>query len=59
MKEERISRRFSMPLKLDLVKQIEKGSLTAVQVSKIYSVSTTSVYRWLRKYSAIYKIKDE
>lgn len=48
-------RTFSLDLKLDLVRQIEKGHLSIRDVSRSYGVSGTAVYKWLRKYSDIYR----
>lgn len=45
---------FDLGLKLQLVKQIEKGELRVRDVSQLYQVSTTAVYKWLRKYSDLY-----
>lgn len=55
MNRERIRRNFDLSLKLELVKQIETGKLRVSDVCKIYKVSATAVYKWLRKYSDIYK----
>ena len=55
MKKANVKRIFDLSLKLDLVKQIESGELRVSEVSKTYGVSTTSVYKWLYKYSDIYK----
>ena len=54
-KEKRI---FSPELKLDLVKKIEQGDLRVLDVSRIYGVSNTAVYKWLRKYSDLYKTQS-
>ncbi len=51
-KERRI---FSLKVKLDLVKKIEQGDLRVTDVSRVYGVSNTAVYKWLRKYSDLYK----
>ncbi|MEP6260719.1 MAG: transposase [Gillisia sp.] len=51
-KEKRI---FSLEVKLDLVKKIEQGDLRVLDVSRIYGVSKTAVYKWLKKYSDLYK----
>lgn len=42
---------FSDSLKRKLVGDIEKGKATVLQISREYSVSSPSVYRWLNKYS--------
>lgn len=55
MKKENLKRTFDLSLKLDLVKQIECGEIRVSEVSKIYGLSTTAIYRWLHKYSDIYK----
>ncbi len=57
MKKERIVRHFAESLKVDLVKQIDRGELRVRDVSRIYQVSHTAVYKWLRKYSDLYKVK--
>lgn len=44
------NRRFSASFKKEKVKQLESGKVTALQLSRIYDVSTTAVYKWLRKY---------
>lgn len=54
MEKGKINRVFDLNLKLGLVKQIEKGELSAGEVSKLYQVSSTAVYKWLRKYSHLY-----
>ncbi len=46
---------FSLELKLDLVKKIEQGDLRVLDVTRTYGVSNTAVYKWLRKYSDLYK----
>lgn len=49
--EKETIRRFSEAFKKEKVKQIEAKKMTVLQVSRIYEVSTTSVYKWIRKYS--------
>ena len=46
---------FSVELKLDLVKKIEQGNLGVSDITNVYGVSRTAVYKWLRKYSDIYR----
>jgi len=58
MKEKGLIRVFDLGLKLELVEQIEQGKLRVLEVSRIYGVSTTSVYKWLRKYSKLYKSQN-
>lgn len=55
MKKEILKRTFDLSLKLDLVRQIERGELRVLDVSKIYGLSTVAVYKWLNKYSESYK----
>jgi transposase-like protein len=55
MEKRAIRRVFDMELKLEIVKQIEKGKLTQTEVSRMYGVSTTAVRKWLYKYSDIYR----
>jgi len=55
MKKGIIRREFDLDLKLDLVKKIESGGLTVGEVSRIYGVSLTAVYKWLYKYSLLYQ----
>jgi transposase len=54
MKKSNVKRVFDLDLKLSLVKQIEKGELRVIDVSRIYGVSLTAIYKWLRKYSELY-----
>lgn len=44
-------RQFSSEFKKEKVKQIDEGKITVLQVSRIYEVSATAVYKWVRKYS--------
>ena len=55
MQKASIRREFDLALKLELVHQIERGEVTVSEVSGIYKVSPTAVYKWLRKYSELYK----
>lgn len=55
MEKVTLRRGFDLALKLDLVRQIERGELRVSEVGKIYGVSTTAVYKWLYKYSELYK----
>jgi len=51
----KVSRIFSEQLKRRLVSEIEKGDIRVSEVSKIYRVSHTSIYKWMNKYSKIYE----
>jgi len=45
------NRVFSEEIKRQAVNEYEKGKLTVDEISKFYHVSTTAVYKWLKKYS--------
>lgn len=49
--EKKVIRHFSEAFKKEKVKQIEDKKLTVLQLSRIYEVSTTAIYKWIRKYS--------
>jgi len=55
MEQRNKHRRFSEAFKREKVKLIEERKLSVRDVSNIYEVSTTAVYKWLRKYSSISK----
>ena len=55
MKKVNIKRTFDLSLKLDLVKKLEDGKVSVAELTKIYGMSGTAVYRWLRKYSTMYE----
>jgi len=48
LKQRRI---FSVSLKKGIVREIEKGKFTVLQICREYSVCTRTVYRWIDKYS--------
>lgn len=50
-----VLRTFSANFKRQKVKEIEQGTYTVLQVSRLYEVSSQSVYRWLYKYSTHYQ----
>ena len=50
-KEKTTIRHFSETFKKEKVKQIEEKRITVLQLSKIYEVSSTAIYKWIRKYS--------
>jgi transposase len=54
MKKSNVKRVFDLDLKLSLVKQIEKGELRVMDVSRVYGVNRSAVYKWLKKYSELY-----
>lgn len=52
MEESKKRRHFSEAFKKEKVKMIEEKQISVLQLSRIYDVSSTSVYKWIRKYSA-------
>ena len=46
---------FSEELKLQAVKEYEKGSMTALELSKFYEVGERTIYDWLYKFSKFQK----
>lgn len=44
-------RQFSTEFKKEKVKQLDDGKVTVLQLSRIYEVSSTAIYKWIRKYS--------
>lgn len=51
MKETPKVRRFSEAFKKEKVKLIENRQFTVKQLSRIYEVSETAIYKWIRTYS--------
>ena len=51
MKERQSFKQFSVAFKKEKVTKIESKQLTVRQISRIYEVSETAVYKWIRKYS--------
>jgi len=48
-------RSFSDKFKKDIVRRVEKNELTVSEVAIEFEVSRTSVYKWVYKYSNLYK----
>ncbi len=44
-------RRFSEEFKKRRVTEYEKGEVTVTELSRLYNVSRSGVYKWLKKYS--------
>jgi transposase-like protein len=44
-------RKFTEDFKRQIVKDYEQGSMSAVQLSKLYGVATTQIYNWIYKFS--------
>jgi transposase-like protein len=51
MKEGKIIKNYSEAFKIEKVKMIESHQMTVIQLSRIYNVSGTAIYKWIRKYS--------
>lgn len=51
-------RTFSEPLKKQIVLDLEKGKTSVSHICREYNVSSTSVYRWIYKYSP-YSKRDQ
>jgi len=47
------NRRFSAAFKKEKVDLIDQGKLSVKELSEIYEVSETAVYRWIKKFSKI------
>ena len=54
-KSEKQRRVFSDAFKREKVGLLDQGKLSVSDISKIYHVSTVSVYRWRKKFSSISK----
>ncbi|HQU40997.1 MAG: transposase [Saprospiraceae bacterium] len=54
-RKSRQNRYFSESFRKKKVREIERNQTTVREVSKEYDVSTTSVYKWLYKYSKLYQ----
>lgn len=53
--DKRMSRNFGEKFKKDMVNRIENNEYTVREVSELYKVSTTAVYKWVYKYSILYQ----
>jgi transposase len=52
---ERFNRSFSEEFKIKKVRELERNIVSVPDICKTYSVSRTSVYRWIYKYSRMAK----
>jgi transposase len=50
-------RYFSEEARREIVSDLDAGKTTVAQVCQQYEVSTTTVYKWLNKYSPLYQKK--
>lgn len=46
-------RTFSEEFKKEKVKEFEEGKVTVLELSRVYEVTTTGVYKWIRKYGKL------
>lgn len=53
--EQSRNRSFSDKFKRDIVRRVERNELTVSEVAIEFEVSRTSVYKWVYKYSNLYK----
>lgn len=44
-------RKFTEDFKRQVVKEYEQGSVSALQLSKLYGVANTQIYNWIYKFS--------
>ncbi len=51
MQEKKRVRHFSDPFKKEKVKMIEEKQMTVLQLSRIYEVTCSAIYKWIGKYS--------
>lgn len=54
-KYKRERRYFSEDFRRARVKEYEEGQTTVSEICRVYEVSKTAVYKWIRKYSAHYQ----
>lgn len=50
-RQKRVRRTFSTAFKKEKVSLLESGKISVKELSKIYEVSETSIYKWLRLFS--------
>jgi transposase-like protein len=51
----RVNRRFSRAFKEEKVELLDGGKITVRELSKLYEVSETAIYKWRKKYSKLDK----
>lgn len=52
-KQPRTHRTFSTAFKQEKVELLDKGKITVRELSELYQVSETAIYKWKRKYSKL------
>ena len=55
MDKTKINRIFSEPFKRQRVAEIDSGKSSIAEICRSYGVSSSAVYKWLRKYSLSYQ----
>jgi transposase-like protein len=58
MENKKQIRHFSEAFKKEKVKQLEQKQVSVLQLSRIYNVSKTAIYKWLKKYSSTYQTAE-
>ena len=53
--DKRMSRNFGEKFKKDMVQRIENNEYSVRDISELYGVSTTAIYKWVYKYSILYQ----
>lgn len=53
MKERKVRRTFSPAFKKEKVELLDQGKITVRELSIVYEVSVTAIYKWITKYSKI------
>lgn len=51
--DRKVRRTFSTAFKKEKVDLIDKGKISVREISLIYEVSQTAVYKWIKKYSTV------
>ncbi len=51
--QQRTHRTFSTAFKIEKVELLDKGKVTVKELSEIYDVSPTAIYKWKKKYSKL------
>ncbi|MBK6344956.1 MAG: transposase [Bacteroidales bacterium] len=59
MEQKKVRRTFSEAFKREKVKMLEERQVTVKQLSRIYEVSETAIYKWIRTYSTKLGISEK
>jgi transposase len=51
----KVRRTFSTAFKQEKVELLDKGKTTVSELSKVYEVSPTAIYKWIKKFSCLQK----